>query len=100
MLIRTIAILFTLCVATAAHAHVYIYYDPSDGNLTVTSTERRIVAFEMVATHEQLRFDIDGINTGVLVPPFDEITPDRLFKLAAGPSSFATSTLVTCCRWE
>lgn len=86
---RAIAILFLFSFlgATNARAQVGVCYDPSSGNLSVHSEVRTITTFEMKAGGD-VKFIPTNINEGTLFPPFDLITPDKLFKLSAAPNDY------------
>lgn len=78
-------------------AEVNITYMPTDGRdpnygnvlagtLVVESTERTITTFELISAGSLFRPD-DAAD--VFSPPFDVITEDKLFKLAAGDAAFS-----------
>lgn len=100
MCIRTTAILMTLTLLSSAQAEVSIVYygldatsptwgDHPAGTLIIDSSDRTITTFEMIATSPDFKFNPAGITPGIIAPPFDIITPDKLFKLAAGDAAFS-----------
>lgn len=65
---------------------VQILYDPSNGNLSVNSPARSVTTFEVIS--DSGLFIPKNISPGVLNPPFDVISPSKLFKLCAGAGAY------------
>ncbi len=70
---------FLIGSATTAHAQVIVFYGFADGNLTLVSLRRAVTSFEAKAFDDM--FIADNLTPGALTPPFDVITPRKLFKL-------------------
>ncbi len=65
---------------------VQILYDPSNGNLSVNSPARSVTTFEVKS--DSGLFLPENLSPGVLNPPFNLISPSKLFKLSAGAGAY------------
>lgn len=65
---------------------VTVSYDPPTGNLSVNSPDRTITTFQTISAGNQ--FIPENVTPGTVAPPFDIITPEKLFKLSAGANAY------------
>jgi hypothetical protein len=65
---------------------VSVIYDPASGNLSLDSPSRSVTTFEAKSAGNL--FIPGNVAPGVIAPPFDLITPAKLFKLSAGAGAY------------
>ena len=84
--LATLALLIGLTLTLNGRAQVSVTYDSGSGNLSVASDGRAITSFEAKSAGNL--FVPANIAAGVLAPPFDLITPAKLFRLSAGTDAY------------
>ena len=72
--------------SSAAQAQVDVIYNPGSGNLRLFSEARSVTTFE--AQSAGSLFIPKNVAPNVIFPPFDALTPDRLFKISAGAGAY------------
>ena len=76
------AVPFTPTNSPNVDGAVVVVYDPGTGNLSVADNGVGITTLELKSAGKL--FIPGNINAGIIAPPFDVITTEKLFKLSTG----------------